>query len=133
VAVACVVLGRRGRDEGALALAIAVSLIAAPLIWMHYYALLIVPLAIAYPRLSTAWALPLLLWFCHTNTGQSGIPPSVSELLIVLGVTAAVITLALRRSAPGRHGLGAVTAANRLEPVRAVMSTPPRPVWDTQG
>jgi hypothetical protein len=43
-------------------LAIAASLVLAPIVWLDYYALAIVPLAISRPRLSPIWALPLLTW-----------------------------------------------------------------------
>jgi Glycosyltransferase family 87 len=71
VAAACVRVGRRGRDQQALTLAVALMLVASPLVDNHYFALLIVPLAIARPYLSPAWLLPLALWLCPA-TGVAG-------------------------------------------------------------
>jgi hypothetical protein len=64
VALACLVVGRRGRDRQALALCVGLMLVASPLVWNHYLALLIAPLAIARPRLDRMWVLPLALWVC---------------------------------------------------------------------
>jgi hypothetical protein len=64
VAAACVLAGRRGREHGALALAVLTCLLATPIVQVHYFALLIVPLALARPRLAPAWLLPLAFWVC---------------------------------------------------------------------
>jgi hypothetical protein len=44
-------------------LAIGAALLLSPIVWLHFFALLVVPLAIAYPRFSAAWLMPLPLWF----------------------------------------------------------------------
>ena len=33
-----------------------------PIVWLHYLVLLLVPTAIARPRFSAIWLLPILLW-----------------------------------------------------------------------
>jgi Glycosyltransferase family 87 len=54
------VAGRRGHDEASISLAILSALIASPIVWEHYFALLLIPLAIARPRFSALWmTLPL--------------------------------------------------------------------------
>ena len=53
--------GLRKRGNGDLclfAIMIGASIVAAPIVWPHYLALLLVPLAIARPRPDPAWALP---------------------------------------------------------------------------
>jgi alpha-1,2-mannosyltransferase len=58
------VLGRRpGGDRVSFALAVAASLLLTPIVWLHYLLLLLVPLAIARPRLDRAWALTVPLFF----------------------------------------------------------------------
>jgi alpha-1,2-mannosyltransferase len=52
------------RETEALILAIALALISSPLVWSHYFALLLVPLALLRPRLNWLWALPVLMWVC---------------------------------------------------------------------
>jgi hypothetical protein len=63
IALVGVVLIARARDDKAgFAAAIAVSLLATPLLWLHYLVLLLIPLALYRPRLSWPWLLPLALW-----------------------------------------------------------------------
>lgn len=52
----------RRRERDALVLAIVLMLLASPLLWSHYFALLLVPVALYRPRLSPIWGLPLLMW-----------------------------------------------------------------------
>jgi hypothetical protein len=60
--VACSVLGRRHDDGRSFTCAIAATLVLSPIVWLHYLVLLLVPLAIARPRFSLIWLLPVLLW-----------------------------------------------------------------------
>ncbi len=61
--VAVVFLGAvKCRERDALVLAIVLMLLASPLLWAHYFALLLVPLALMRPRLHPVWALPVLMW-----------------------------------------------------------------------
>jgi hypothetical protein len=83
VAALCLRAGRRGQDSSALLLAIAVALLATPTVWRHYFALLIVPMAIARPRLSAVWILPVAMYVC----------PVTSPLLWQLGLALAAMTL----------------------------------------
>jgi hypothetical protein len=66
-AVVCVVWGRRGEDLRALAMCVALMLLATPVLWMHYFVLVLVPLAIARPRLYWAWWLPVVLLVCSAS------------------------------------------------------------------
>ena len=94
-ATACIVVGRAGRDLGALALALAVSIVATPIVQLHYFALLLVPFAVARPRLSLAWALPLAFWACWTPTRSWQVAGALA-----LGTAMLVVTL---RSASSPH------------------------------
>jgi hypothetical protein len=89
-ALACVVVGRRRLDQSALLLGVAVSLLATPIVWRHYFALLIVPLAIARPRFSAVWLLPLALYVCPVTS------PLTWQLLLALGSSAVVVAVLLR-------------------------------------
>jgi hypothetical protein len=60
--------GLRGRERHALALAVVLMLVASPMVWIHYFALLLVPLALTRPKLSRVWAVPLLMWVCPPTT-----------------------------------------------------------------
>lgn len=61
---------RKGGDRRAFSVAVVASLVATPLIWMHYLLLLYVPIALYRPRLSGLWFLPLLLWLTPTTHSQ---------------------------------------------------------------
>jgi hypothetical protein len=60
--VACVVLARRSDDARSFTCAVAATLALSPIVWLHYLTLLLVPLAVARPRFSPLWLLPVLLW-----------------------------------------------------------------------
>jgi hypothetical protein len=60
--IVAIVVGRRGRDAQAFTLCLFAALALSPIVWVHYFALIAVPLAIVRPRLSVAWAVPLLSW-----------------------------------------------------------------------
>ena len=55
------VLGRRGDERRAFVLAIAAALALTPIVWLHYFALLVVVVAIAQPRLGLVWFVPLAM------------------------------------------------------------------------
>lgn len=76
-----------GGDQRAFTVAVLASLLAAPLVWLHYYLLLYVPIALYRPRLSGLWLLPLLLWL--TPTTHSG--GTTWRIALALCVLAAVV------------------------------------------
>jgi glycosyl transferase family 87 len=96
-AVACVAVGSRGIGRPAFALSIAACLLSTPIIWLHYFALLLVPLAIARPRLSLIWFAPLLLQFPASTPERWQI---VVTLIVAGAVTVAALTQPRSRRAP---------------------------------
>jgi hypothetical protein len=101
---AVVVAGRRGDDRSAFGLAVTASLALTPIVWLHYFALLVVPVALARPRLGLVWFVPLGM----VLTPGSG-HPMPFETAWTLVIAAITVGLALRnvrrednaRSAPG--------------------------------
>jgi alpha-1,2-mannosyltransferase len=93
-AALCLRAGRRDRESTALLLAIAVSLLATPTVWRHYFALLLVPLAIARPQLSAVWILPVAMYLCPVTS------PALWQLCLALGVLALVVAILLRHPTP---------------------------------
>lgn len=71
VAAGCLVLARRHREKAAYGLACVLALVASPLIDQHYFALLVVPLALVLPRLAWLWILPVVLWVCPATGGPA--------------------------------------------------------------
>jgi hypothetical protein len=63
LAVAVINAGLIRHDQmTAFTLALALALVSSPLLWSHYLALLLVPLALRRPRLHWSWGLPVLMW-----------------------------------------------------------------------
>jgi hypothetical protein len=65
VALLCVAawLARRGDgDRRVFALAVAAAVVASPIVWANYAALLFVPIAITWPRIAPAWLLGYPIW-----------------------------------------------------------------------
>ncbi len=83
----CVVLTRRGDEQGAFFLALAAAFAFTPILWMHYLVILAVPLAIARPRFSPLWLLPIALWFGPRTVGVDDTFPALP--LLVTAVIAA--------------------------------------------
>ena len=83
-----VVWGRRGEDRRAFALALAAALACSPILWLHYFALLLVVVAVAEPRLGAAWFVPICM-YASTGSGNG------NTLQTVLTITAAALTVAL--------------------------------------
>jgi alpha-1,2-mannosyltransferase len=69
VVVVAVALASRATDGDRRAFAVAVlgALLATPVLWMHYFVLLYVPMALYRPRLSAVWFVPLVLWLTPTT------------------------------------------------------------------
>jgi len=53
---------RERRDLWSFTVAIAAAILLSPIVWLHYFLLLVAPLAIAFPALAPAWFIPLALW-----------------------------------------------------------------------
>jgi hypothetical protein len=95
VLLACVLTGLRGQSRSAFVLAIAACLLTTPIIWLHYFAFLLVTLALTRPKLSPIWFAPLLLHFPAST-------PGVAEIVVTLVAFGAItaFTLTEPRSLP---------------------------------
>jgi len=104
--VLAVSLAARGGDGDRRSFTIAVlgSLLATPVLWLHYFALLFVPIALYRPRLSGLWFLPFVLWV--TPAGHS--EGSFWKIALALAVAAIVAVRTL--------GVTGVPRLNGLEP-----------------
>ena len=85
------------------ALAIAAALVLSPIVWFDFYALAAVPLAIALPRLSWVWFVPLVTW---------GLPSSgiATEPVWGVGRVLVVFTVVLAVAVRGESGASAPRA-----------------------
>jgi Glycosyltransferase family 87 len=94
------------RDRRSFTLALAAGLAVTPVVWNHYLLLLIVPVALARPRLSGLWLLPLaancFYLFDWYGPGD-GLRPIVATIAI------AAVTIALAVDAQARPWSNALT------------------------
>jgi hypothetical protein len=74
-------------DRHAFILAIAAAFVLSPIVWTHYLALLLVPIAITRRTLSPLWFVPLAMW---ATPGQSDGRP----WRVILGLSVWVLVLA---------------------------------------
>jgi hypothetical protein len=94
IAVAALALSDAGR---LLTAAIAISLIATPILWPHYLVLLFVPIALARRSFSPLWLAPVALWL-DSAAWSTG---STARIVALLAIAGATLGAAVRRvSAP---------------------------------
>jgi alpha-1,2-mannosyltransferase len=91
-----VLLARRGDERTAFILAVAAALALTPIVWLHYFALLSVVVALAQPRLGLVWFVPLGM-FLTPGSGHPT-PFQTSWTLLVAVVTVALAVRASRGS-----------------------------------
>jgi hypothetical protein len=97
----------RDRDAAALALALAAALAASPIVWVHYFLLLLVPIALTRPRLSLLWLVP----FAYYPLGETAWPGGDARKLALALATTAVVFVAAVYDRQGRIA-SRVTAAS---------------------
>ena len=101
--------------RASFALAIASALMLSPIVWFDFYALAAIPLAIARPRLSLVWFIPLVTWGLPSSGIAADPVWGVARVLVVFAV---VLLVAAAAETPGRrtarghaHGLETVGRA----------------------
>jgi hypothetical protein len=91
VLAALVLAARTGDERSSFVLAIAAALALSPIVWLHYFALLILVVALAQPQLGVAWFIPLAM----VVTPGSG-SPSPFETAVTLVAASATVAVSLR-------------------------------------
>ncbi len=100
----CVVFARRDDEVRSFTCAVAATLALSPIMWLHYLVVLLVPLAIARPRFSLIWLLPVLLWI-------SPKPGYAEGFQTFLPAIAAAILLGVLLARPRAGGVAAESPA----------------------
>ena len=85
------------------ALAIGAALVISPIVWLDYYTLAALPLALARPRLSAIWFVPLATWGLEGAGIGIGDASSTVRLLLVFGLVLAVAFRGEPRAASRAH------------------------------
>ena len=107
---AIILLARRpGGDERSFCLSLAAALLLSPIVWAHYLILLIIPIALARPRLSPLWLAPLAFWLATYTAHNHG---STSRIILALAITLAIFVRCDMREKP-------VLAHAPVEPLQA--------------
>lgn len=88
----------RERDRRSLTLALAAGLVLSPIVWLHYLVLLVVPIALARPRLSALWLAPLVLTVFEALDWYRGWPRGDGKALTSVALVAALVFVAALRS-----------------------------------
>ncbi len=100
----------RSREVAAMTLVLAAALAASPIVWVHYFLLLLVPLALTSPRLSWLWFVPVAYYPLGESAWPAGdarkLALGLAATLVILGTT---LVRALRPSD---------REAERVEPFR---------------
>jgi alpha-1,2-mannosyltransferase len=91
-----VALAARGPDGDRRSFAVAAlgALLATPILWLHYFLLLFVPIALYRPRLSAIWFAPVILWVTPA-THSHGV---TWHIVYALAITALVTARTLAES-----------------------------------
>jgi hypothetical protein len=87
-----VILARRPRegDRRALAAAVVTAILATPILWSHYLIMVLVPIALARPRLAPLWLLPVGLLVVTPEPASAGAAWKMAVLLAAtlgIGIT----------------------------------------------
>jgi hypothetical protein len=88
VLLAVLRVGRRGRDRDGYVLTILAALVLTPLLELHYFAALLIVVALYRRRFGVAWVVPLLFWGAPATVAGSSI--QVVHALVVAAVTVAL-------------------------------------------
>ena len=93
VGIGVLALAWRRRSLG---LAIAAALVLSPIVWRHFFVLLLVPLALSRPRFDAVWLIPIGLWVGDGTF--NGAPWQTACVLALVALTFALCELRPRAS-----------------------------------
>jgi len=101
--VALFVVARRDDgDRRAFTLAVVASLVFSPIVWLHYLALLIVPIAIRTPTFSALWVVPTAFCVAGVSSGGDASTIAIVWLVAILLVLWTLLAPAPRSRIPVR-------------------------------
>ncbi len=86
---------RRQDDLACFTWTVVAAFVASPIVWGHYYALMLVPLAVATPELSRAWLLPYI-----TAPQLTASPPGTGKIVDAATGVAFTLLTAVRSGQP---------------------------------
>jgi glycosyl transferase family 87 len=99
--LAATVLYARRSDQLAFVLAIGATFVFSPIVWPHYFVLIVVPIALASPEFGGLWLLPIAAWLA-TAAWSNKNPGLIGFALVVYGATLVLAARRVRRSTQDR-------------------------------
>ena len=105
--------------RASLALAVAAALVLSPIVWLDYYAVAAVPLAIVRPRFSLVWLAPIATWGLLSAGIGAGNGWGSARVLVVFAIVFAVIVRAERQAeaiASHRPATVGARSSRRIDP-----------------
>ena len=109
---ATAVVARRGDDRRAFVLALTATLACTPIVWLHYFSLLVVAVAVMQPRLAPVWFMGFAMRAFDATGVFNGSP---FQNAAMLGVAAVTVALALADGWPRLPALRPRTGRGALE------------------
>lgn len=114
VAAGAVARTRARRNEAVvLTLCVAAALAVSPIVWIHYFVLLLVPLALTQPRFSLLWLVPFAYYPLGEHTWPAG---DARKLGLALVTTCVVLAAAVVRGLRERGGLAQKKPSREVRP-----------------
>jgi Glycosyltransferase family 87 len=101
----CFLLARRGDDRRAFVLALTAALACSPVVWLNYFALLLVALAVAEPRLGPAWFVPLAMYGSASTFNGTTLQTALTLAAAALTVGVALRPLRVPRPTRSRSAM----------------------------
>jgi Glycosyltransferase family 87 len=90
LAIAWLLRPRMGRERRTFGIAVIAALVASPIVWPHYFALVLVPIALVSRRLSALWFVPLLAYlapYAQTTDRPWAVLPYYAIAVVVASQT----------------------------------------------
>jgi len=98
----------RCRDERrAMTAAVAAALALSPIVWLHYFTILLVPIAVFSPRLSPIWFVPCAFWTANVQKGNGAPWQTILATTVAALIVAYCLCLRPGRSACAGSGVDA--------------------------
>ena len=92
------------RRRRSLGLALAAALVLSPIVWRHFFTLLLVPLALSRPRFDVVWLVPVGMWIGDGTL--NGAPWQTAGVLALAATTFVLCERAPRRDGAAVHSRG---------------------------
>jgi hypothetical protein len=102
IAVALRVASRPGGDRRSFTAAMAAGVVLSPIVWLHYFVLIFVGLALSRPRADLVWMLLFITWISHNEPQPIAWRMAATITSVGLILAASLVTTSIERTAEVR-------------------------------